>query len=362
MSNFGYVGFKDENGVAYGVKHISNKPSVSSMPYTFDIAYGNVSGKASWSKIGYNPSITTTEEDIWSAGGSYVFPTSSDLQMEVVSSLATADVDIGTILFTGTCDTGGSTTTLIKAGVNFSATATAGDILIIEKSGTTPEWGVITTAANGSLTFTGGLSSGGSCATARTYQVLDASAAKGAMAVKIEYLTTAYAEKTEIVILNINTPVPLINADVYRVNSFRVIAVGTKATALNAAGGNLSLMKNAGLTYSYITAGFTRARNIVYTVPASKTLYVTHVSASFGTTGNANKEYARIWTRANVEPATRFNTGLLMYPYTELMAQNSTVFLELVCPTKLPAKTDLKMSAVATAAGAVAVALRGWLE
>jgi hypothetical protein len=34
----------DESGVAYGVKHVQNKPSVSSMPYTYDISEGNVSG------------------------------------------------------------------------------------------------------------------------------------------------------------------------------------------------------------------------------------------------------------------------------------------------------------------------------
>ena len=360
MSYFNNIGFLDENGLPYGVKHVQNKPRVSAMPYLYDIAEGNVSGHTPWTKIGFNPALTT-EEDIWSAGGLYVFPAAAT-QMEVVSSLSTADVDIGTKLFDATCDAGGTTTTMIDAGVNFSATAAAGDILIIEKSGTTPEWGIITTAANGSLTFTGGLSSGGSCATARTYQVLDVSAAKGAMAVKVEYLTTAYAQKTEIVILNVNTPVPLVNADTFRINSFRVIAIGTKATALNAPGGNLSLMKNGGATYSYITAGFTRARNSVYTVPTGKTLYVTQFSASFGTTGSPNREYARIYTRANRENQTGFLTGSLFYPYTEIMAQNSTVVIHIDCPTKLPAMTDIKISAVATAAGAVSTVLRGWLE
>lgn len=348
------------DGSGTAIKQVDNKLRVSSMPYLYDIAEGNVSGHTLWSKIGFNPALTT-EEDIWSAGGLYVFPTGAT-QMEVVSSLSTADVDIGTKLFDATCDVGGTTTTLIDAGVNFSATAAAGDILILDKSGTVPEWGIITTAANGSLTFTGGLSSGGSCATARAYQVLDVSAAKGAMAVKIEYLTTAYVQKTEIVILNVNNAVPLINADVFRVNSFRVIAIGTLATALNAPGGNLSLKKNAGLTYSYITAGFTRARNSVYTVPIGKTLYVTQFSASFGTSGGPNKEYARIYTRANREVATGFLTGNLFYPYTEVMAQNNTVVINLDCPTKLPAMTDIKISAVATASGAVSTVLRGWLE
>ena len=366
MSYFTSVKLKDENGAAYGVKHVQNKPRVSSMPYLYDIAEGNVTGHSMWSKIGYNPTVAGTEEDLWSAGGLYVFPTTSDGQMEVVSSLATADVDKGTILFNATCDVNGTTTTLLDATYDFTAgagRADIGDILIVEKSGTVPEWARITGVANGILTFSAGLSKGGSCVTARTYQVLDVSAAKGAMAVGVEYLTSTYTEKTEIVILDTTTPVPLINNDVFRVNSFRVVAVGTKATALNAPGGNLSLMKNAGLTYSYITAGYTRARNTMYTVPTNKTLYITQWAISAATTNN-KVESVRAITRANVEPSLLFNTGSIFYPYTEVLVTNATNSIEFTVPTKLPAKTDLKVSAVAFGAftGPVTSVLRGWLE
>jgi len=362
MSYFGNVGWRDTAGSGYGYKSADGKPRISTMPYAWDIAEGNVSGHTPWTKIGYNPAIGTSEEDVWSAGGLYVFPTGAT-QMEVVSSLATADVDIGTKLYDATCDVGGTTTTLLDATYDWSTgTAAVGDVLIVEKSGTTPEWGYITAVANGVLTFANGLSSGGSCATARTYQVLDTSAAKGAMAVKIDYLDTAYAEKTEIVILNTTTPVALVNADTFRIQSFRVIAVGSKATALNAPGGNLTLRQNGALTYSYITLGYTRARNSVYTVPAGKTLYVTSFSCSFATSGNANKEYGRIYKRVNIEPATKFRTGTLFYPYTEVNIQNNTVQIIIDCPTKLPAKTDIKVSSVATASGAVTSVLRGWIE
>jgi hypothetical protein len=282
--------------------------------------------------------------------------------MEVVSSLATADVDIGTKLFDATCDAGGTTTTMLDAGVNFSATAAIGDYIIIEKSGATPEWGVLTAVANGSVTFAGGLSSGGSCATARTYQILDTDAAKGAMAVKIEFLDTTYAAKSEIVILNINVPVPLVNL-AYRINSFRVIAVGTKATALNAPGGNLTLRKNGGLTYSYITLGFTRARNTAYTVPLGKTLYVVQWTVSGATTNN-KVESVRAMARANIEPATGFNSGLIFYPFTEILCTNATNSIEYKVPVKLPAKTDIKITAYPFGAytGPMTTVLRGWQE
>ena len=364
MSNFGYVGLKDENGVAYGVKHVQYKPRVSAMPYLYDIAEGNVSGHTAWSKVGFNPTVATSEEDLWSAGGLYVFPTSATLQMEVVSSLATADVDVGTILFTGTSDTGGTTTTMLDAGVDFSATAAIGDVIIIDKAGTVPEWGVLTAVANGSVTFANGLSSLGSCATARGYHILDTSAAKGAMAVKIDYLDSTYAAKTEIVILNTNTPVPMVSADTFRVNSFRVIAVGSKATALNMAGGNLSLMKNGGLTYSYITAGYTRARNTMYTVPLGKTLYVTQWAISAATTNN-KVESVRCVTRTNAEPGTGFKGQInAFYVYTEVLTTNATNSIEFTVPTKIVAGTDIKVSAIPFGAftGPVTSVLRGWIE
>jgi hypothetical protein len=348
--------FIDEAGTPYGIKHVQNKPRVSAMPYLYDIAEGNVTGHTTWSKIGFNPALTT-EEDIWSAGGLYVFPTGATA-MAVVSSSATDDGSPA--IFSGT-STSGSTTSLTDTAKNFTAgTAVAiGDCVILEKAGTTPEWGYVTAiVGTDTLTIGGGFSSGGN-ASGRTYDVVDKSLTTGAQAVKIEYLDTAYATKNEIALLNGTAEVNL-TASPFRINSFRVIATGTG----NVPVGNLSLKAQTptATIYSYITAGFTRARNSVYTVPAGKTLYVTQFSASYGTSGNANKEYARIYTRANREGATGFSTGNIFYPYTEVMAQNNTVVSNIDCPTKLPAMTDIKVSAVATASGAVSTVLRGWLE
>ena len=54
--------FVDESGVPYGVKHVDNKPRVSSMSYLYDIAEGNVSGHSSWGIQGYHPTVDTTIE------------------------------------------------------------------------------------------------------------------------------------------------------------------------------------------------------------------------------------------------------------------------------------------------------------
>ena len=359
VSKFGYVGLKDESGVAFGVKHIENKPRVSAMPYLYDIAEGNVPDHDPFVKIGFCPAISAgVNTDIWSYAGTqpvYLFPTAA-MQMEVLSSNNTAD--IGTVIHSGT-STGGSATSLISTGENFLTTTAAGDCVILDKSGTSPEYGFITAVvSNTEITVAGGFSSGGS-GSGRAYSIIDESATAGAHAVEIFGLDGNYAEKQEIVILNGTTVVPTVNTDLFRVNSFRVIAAGVNKIPT----GNITLRHLADTpVYSFITAGFNRARNAMYTVPAGMVLYVTDFNAGYATTGNANKEYARITTRANIDPTTKFKTDNMFYPFTDAVCQNTTINTNLSIPTKLPAKTDIKLSAIATATGVIVTTLRGWLE
>lgn len=362
MSYFGYTGLKDENGLAYGVKHINNKPRVSSMPYLYDIAERNVLNHIPFTKIGYAPAVTAnTNTDIWSYQATqpvYLFPTAV-MGMEVLSSDNTQD--IGTSIKTGTTS-GGTTTSLVDASVDFTtATAVAiGDVIILDKSGATPEYGFVTgiTSAN-ELAVSGGFSLSGSASGARAYAIIDISAKTSAMAVEINYLNGSYAEKREIVILNGTTVVPTVNLDIFRVNSFRVIAAGSLKVPL----GNLTLRHLTDTpVYSYITAGFNRARNAMYTVPAGKILYVTDFNGGYATTGNANKEYARITTRANVDPTSGFMTDGIFYPFTDSLSQNTTINTVLTIPTRLLAKTDIKISAITSATGNIVTTLRGWIE
>jgi len=356
MSYFKAIQLENELGVPYGVKHVNNKPRVSAMPYLYDIAEGNVTDHTPWTKIGFNPALTA-EEDIWSAGGSYVFPTGATA-MAVIGG---ATDDGSPAIYSGTASAGTSTS-LTDTAKNFTTGAIVGvgDCVILEKAGTTPEWGYVTAlVGTDTLTIGGGFSSGGN-PNGRTYDVIDKALSVGAQAVKIDYLDTTYATKTEIVILNGAAEVNL-TGQPFRINSFRVIATGSSNTS-SSTGLTLKAQTPTATIYSFITGLFTRARNSVYTVPIGKTLYVTQFSAAYGTTGSPNREYARIYTRANREQATGFLTGSLFYPYTEIMAQNNTAVIHIDCPTKLIAKTDIKISAVATAAGAVSTVLRGWLE
>jgi hypothetical protein len=66
---------------------INGVPRVASMPYTFDIAEGNVSGHTPWGKLGYNSDIQTAEEIVSPQGGTYVFPT-AEMQLYAIMDSA----------------------------------------------------------------------------------------------------------------------------------------------------------------------------------------------------------------------------------------------------------------------------------
>lgn len=324
-----------------------------------NIGMGGFSNIVPWTKIGYAPSVTTTETDIWSYSATqaaYIFCSAAET-WEVVSSDNTKDKV--TSIHSGNAATSGSTTSITVDGENFNTTTAAGDFIIIDAAGTTPEWGVITEVnSDTQLTFSGGLSSGGSAASRSTYNILDKSSYTGAQAVRITGLDANYAEISEIVVLN-GTTVVATTKSFFRVNSFRVICAGTD----NKPTGNLSLRASADTpVYSYILAGYTRARNSVYTVPVNKTLYVTYWSAGFSVGNDTKVQNARMYTRANVDNFTGYNTGNIFFPYTEILCSNAVTHTEYKPPTKLPQKTDIKVSAIAGSATGVATSvLRGFL-
>ncbi len=350
-------------------RYIRTDPNQSYFSYGEAIAQGMFGDIAKWSKIGFTPTMTTTESDIWSAAGAYTFASAS-MGIQVVSSTAsdTCVAIRGTLPATPlTCDAGGTTTTLIDVSENFLAASAvvAGDCVIVDpfETATLPEWGFVSSVgADGkSLILNNGLSGGGSFATARKYFVLDYGSNAGAIAVKVEYLDKNYAEKTEIITLSGTASRPSQNVDYFRINSFRIIAAGSS----NVAKGNLSLKDSAGVrTYSYITANYTRARNIMYTVPTGKILWVSQVNVGFGfvDAAKAQNQYCRFWTRANREPSTGFLTGSIFYPYSEIISVTGQIDVLLEEPTKLLAKTDIKMSGISSAAGVATCALRGYLE
>jgi hypothetical protein len=340
-------------------KEADGKPRVSTTPYLYDIGEGNISGHMCWEKIGYNPVVTNVEEEVWSYGGKYAFSKGEAL-LEVVSSDNTQD--IGSNIHSGT-STGGSTTTLVDTGADFTAGTPVAvyDCVILDKSGASPEYGFVTAVTDANtLTIAGGFSNGGS-GDARDYIVVDRSAHTGAHAVLISYLDEDYVQHKEIVITNGTTEVRTINADYYRVNDMFVIAAGSLEHCL----GNISLRDLANTPiYSYITAGYTRARSAVFTVKDGITLYITSMNMSWSSPNDSKVQSARMILRANMLPSG-FQTGLIFYSLAEVMVTNQDVQVKFDCPLKIETGTDFVVSCIsmnAAGTGPANVILRGWTE
>jgi len=85
------TGLIDENGVTYGIKHVDNKIRVSAMPYSFDIAEGNVTGHTAVSKFGHNSAVGATLEPIWDYSGVYTYLANTTFATMYISSDAAAD-------------------------------------------------------------------------------------------------------------------------------------------------------------------------------------------------------------------------------------------------------------------------------
>src|SRR5659263_687910 len=75
----------DYDGIPIGLKHVNNKIRVSSMPYVYDIAEGNVPNHFSHSSFGRTFSVNQTEVELWEVGGAYKFP-GNPMRMQIVSS------------------------------------------------------------------------------------------------------------------------------------------------------------------------------------------------------------------------------------------------------------------------------------
>jgi hypothetical protein len=273
MADIHGIKWIDTDGVVRSFENIGGDPCVASHDYLYQMSQGNVPGHSPWFKLGYNPDVGTTEEDIWPVGGIYV-PPSAEMQMRVL-------------------------------GANAS----------------------------------------------------DTSAGTGIRTVRLRYLDDLYAEKYEDITLTGTTPVNTVATDIFRVQSFRALTVGSNGSAV----GNVYLQNTGGTTYyGQISAGRTKARTIFYTVPAGKVLYITSVKFSAGSSQSG--KHVVFTTKATYDDATA-SVNTFFMSYHEMGVQDGAFTVDLELPTRFPATVDLKVSAISDSSGAVCTsALRGWLE
>lgn len=180
----------------------------------------------------------------------------------------------------------------------------------------------------------------------------------GVITVYINYLDGNYNEYTETVSMNGTTAVPTVAKNIYRVNNFRAASVGTGGQAA----GNIELRGiGGGTVYSYMLATYTRARNIVFTVPKDKILYITSIaySCSEATKG------VRFINRATYDyiTGTTLTPGLFFMPYADIVLFNTSYNRPLEVPTRFIEGVDITVAVISGQAGAIAdCVLRGWIE
>jgi len=249
---------------------------VTSMPYSYDIAEGNITGHAVFKKLGYNANVGATEEDIWTESGVYPWIAAGGVALEVVSSDAN-----------------------------------------------------------------------------------DTVAGTGVQKVKVTYLKSDYSEASETLDMDGATPAPLTYITALRVNSIRATQVGTGGVAAGLI--SCRLVGAPATVYRTISAGYTRGRGLVYTVPLGKTLYVTSILVSSGYT-TAGKVVR--WTaRAQVDDtdtATKIN---FFQPWFETITEDTSVDKQFTFPVRIPATADVKVSAMSDGATSFTSGyMEGWLE
>jgi len=142
-----------------------------------------------------------------------------------------------------------------------------------------------------------------------------------------------------------------------RINSCYATQTGSVGSAV----GTITVKNTANtITYSVISIELTACRQMIYTVPVGKTLYLTSITTASGAGGNALKLNATVFT-----PKVKLFGSTVFLPQGELLTLNSDIVRNLEVPSVIPEKSDLKMSVIGdySAGGTLCiVAVRGWLE
>lgn len=175
----------------------------------------------------------------------------------------------------------------------------------------------------------------------------DTLAGTGIRRVTIYYLDTDYKEKTEGVTLNGTTPVNTSATNIQRVQWMHALEVGSN----NVAVGNISLKNTAGTTtYEVIATGGNMSLTAHFTIPANKTGYILGWNAS-GVT-----KALTIRLRATVRKYDRkLIPGVFIFQDVVILNNSTGPYIRFPSPLACPAKTDIKVSALADVSGGDAI-------
>ena len=166
----------------------------------------------------------------------------------------------------------------------------------------------------------------------------DASAWTWIRTVLVTYLDDAFTLKTETVTLNWTTPVALTATDIYRINDMRAATCWTGW----AAAWNIDLRHLSDTPiYQRIWTWYTASRCMFFTVPVSKTFYLTSAVLSSGAA--ATWRSVRMTVQSTYD-GTTWTVKSFFLPYLEVILQDNTFIRHLELPTKFIAWSDVKCS------------------
>ena len=187
--------------------------------------------------------------------------------------------------------------------------------------------------------------------------VNDIAGGTGIRSVRLFYLTPDFTEHYEDITLNGTNVVTTVATDIFRVNNMRTLTCGSAGSAV----GNVDIRHlSDSPIYGRIEAGHNRLRQMIWTVPKNKVLYIYNVLLSCGS-GTGNR-YVRFLTKGTYDNLIGTITSFFQ-TYTEVTMQDTTVDVPLEMPTKFIAGTDIKVSAISPdGASAGSCVIRGWVE
>lgn len=186
----------------------------------------------------------------------------------------------------------------------------------------------------------------------------DAATGTGARTVDIDVLLADFTPLTITITLTGTTPVLTSQANILRVNRFHVMTAGTGGVAA----GNITIKNVAQtITYGQISTGLNSQRQVIYTVPAGKNLYITawkyHVGAS------ATGKYAEFLLRAQTSDDNELTAVFHIKDESSYVDGGTTIVLP--APIKILATADVRISAISDSANANAICIAGfsgWVE
>lgn len=176
----------------------------------------------------------------------------------------------------------------------------------------------------------------------------DAAAGTGVRTVLLRYLDTSYVSHDEIMTLNGVTPVLTTATNIFRIQRLSTLTAGTGL----AAAGNITLrLAGGGQSYAQIRAGRNASDSGVYTIPAGTTGWITSLHASVAVPNSTL--CADVRCTMSLDDLGNVTPGI-MRTHDILTLVDGDAMVHYPAPITIPPKTDIRLTAIATAANAAA--------